>query len=74
VGGRLKFAAKTLAMGLSPLAELPRILLSDRVPGVRNRMLAWSGLIRIRLYRMRVMTWLLFGGDPARLSGAWNRG
>jgi GT2 family glycosyltransferase len=73
-GGRLRFAAKTLALGLSPLAELPRILLSDRVKGWRNRMKAWAGLIRIRLYRTRVMTWLLFGGDPAALSGAWNRG
>jgi glycosyltransferase involved in cell wall biosynthesis len=73
-GGRLRFAAKTLAMGLSPLAELPRILVSDRVSGPGNRMKAWAGLIRIRLYRTRVMTWLLFGGDPDRLSGAWNRG
>lgn len=73
-GGRLRFAAKTLALGLSPLAELPRILLSDRVKGSRNRMKAWTGLIRIRLYRARVMIWLLFGGDPAALSGAWNRG
>jgi hypothetical protein len=61
-------------MGLSPLAELPRILVSDRVSGPGNRMKAWAGLIRIRLYRTRVMTWLLFGGDPDRLSGAWNRG
>jgi glycosyltransferase involved in cell wall biosynthesis len=72
-GGRLRFAAKALAMGASPLAEVPRILLSDRVSGPRNRMLAWAGLARTRLYRMRVMLWLLFGGDPARLSDAWNR-
>jgi glycosyltransferase involved in cell wall biosynthesis len=73
-GGRLKFAAKTLAMGLSPLAEVPRIVVSDRVSGLRSRTLAWVGLLHIRLYRTRVMLWLLFGGDPARLSGAWNRG
>lgn len=73
-GGRLKFAAKTLAMGLSPLAEVPRIVGSDRVSGLRSRVLAWVGLLRIRLYRTRVMLWLIFGGDPARLSGAWNRG
>jgi glycosyltransferase involved in cell wall biosynthesis len=72
-GGRLRFAAKTLAMGLSPLAEVPRILLSDRVSGPRNRMLAWVGLARTRLYRMKVMLWLLAGGDPAQLSDAWNR-
>jgi glycosyltransferase involved in cell wall biosynthesis len=73
-GGRLKFAVKTLAMGFSPLAEIPRVLASDRVSGLRNRASAWFGLIRIRLYRTRVMLWLLFGGDPTRLSGAWNRG
>lgn len=73
-GGRLRFAAKTLAMGASPLAEVPRILLSDRVSGPRNRLLAWAGLARTRLYRMKVMLWLLSGGDPARLSDAWNRG
>jgi GT2 family glycosyltransferase len=72
--GRLKFGAKALAMGLSPLAELPRILVSDRITGLRSKALAWAGLVRIRLYRTRVMIWLLAGGDPAELSGAWNRG
>jgi GT2 family glycosyltransferase len=71
--GQLKFAVKALGMGLSPVVELPRILLSDRVSGLRNRFLAWAGLVRIRLYRARVMIWLLFGGDASRLSGAWNR-
>jgi hypothetical protein len=32
------------------------------------------GLTRIRLYRARRMAWLVLGGDPAKLSGAWNRG
>jgi GT2 family glycosyltransferase len=73
-GGRMRFSVKTLAMGLSPLAEFPRVLLSDRISGPRSRALAWLGLLRIRLYRARVMLWLLTGGDPARLSGAWNRG
>jgi hypothetical protein len=61
-------------MGVSPLVEWPRILASDRISGLRNRLLAWTALARIRFYRMRVMTWLLFGGDPDQLSGAWNRG
>lgn len=73
-GGRLKFAVKTVAMGFSPLVEWPRILASDRISGPRNRLLAWTALARIRLYRTRVMAWLLFGGDPDQLSGAWNRG
>ncbi len=73
-GGRLRFAAKTAAMGLSPLAEIPHILTSDRVTGPRNRALAFAGLVRIRAYRAGKMAWLLMGGDPERLSGAWNRG
>ena len=72
--GRLRFLAKTLVMAPSALAELPRVLRSDRVEGPRNRAMAFAGLARIRAYRARRMAWLLAGGDPARLSGAWNRG
>lgn len=72
-GGRLRWLAKTLAMGLSPLAELPRILASDRVQGLRSRSLALLCLTRIRLYRAQVMVRLSLGADPARLAGQWNR-
>lgn len=71
--GRLVWAAKTAAMGVSPLAEVPQILTSDRVGGLRSRWLAFAGLVRIRLYRARIMAWLMLGGDPAVLSGRWNR-
>lgn len=67
------WAAKTAAMALSPLAEVPQIVTSDRVSGLRDRLLALACLIRIRLYRARIMAWLLLGGDPDRLSGRWNR-
>lgn len=73
-GGRLAWLVKTLAMPVSPLAELPQVLTTDRVSGLRARALAFAGLVRIRLHRARVMAWLALGGDPARLSGAWNRG
>jgi hypothetical protein len=55
------------------LAEIPRILLSDRVSGLRSRGLAFLALARIRLHRARIMIWLVTGGDPALLSGGWNR-
>lgn len=71
--GRLRFLAKTLAMALSPLAEIPRILASDRISGVRSRVLAFAGLVRIRLYRTGVMLRLLAGSASTDLSGAWNR-
>lgn len=74
-GGRARFALKTLAMGLSPLAEGPRVLGSDRIVGARSRVLAFGALARIRLYRagrmMRLVTGALAADD---LSGRWNRG
>ena len=72
-GGRLKWGLRMLAMPLSPLAEIPSILLSDRISGMRARALALTCLTRLRLYRARVMAWLLLGGDPQRLTGRWNR-
>jgi glycosyltransferase involved in cell wall biosynthesis len=72
-GGWLRWGVKTLAMPISPLAELPQILTSDRVAGVRSRALAFAGLVLIRLHRARRMAWLALGGDAARLSGSWNR-
>jgi glycosyltransferase involved in cell wall biosynthesis len=73
LGGRLTWLLKTIAMAMSPLAEIPRILASDRVTGLRSRGLAFVGLTRIRLYRTGRMVQLLLGGDPDRLSGRWNR-
>lgn len=73
-GGRMKWAAKTVAMLGSPLAELPRILTSDRISGARVRALAFAGLIRIRFYRGWRMAQLMGGMDADKLSGRWNRG
>ena len=71
--GRLKWAAKMLAMGLSPWSEIPRVLLSDRIVGPGARLLAFIGLARIRFYRTLQMARLLAGGDPEALAGRWNR-
>lgn len=73
-GRRARFALKALAMALSPLAEVPRLLASDRIRGPRARVLAFGVLARIRLYRAWIMARLLLGADPEQLSGAWNRG
>ena len=70
---RVKWLLKTLAMAVSPLAEIPRILTSDRIEGLRNRALAFVGLGRIRLYRAGRMAQLFLGADPALLAGRWNR-
>ena len=71
--GKVKWLAKSLAMGVSPLAEMPRILASDRVTGMRARMQAFGGLARIRFYRTGRMFQLMAGMDPDSLSGKWNR-
>lgn len=72
--GQAKWLLKTVAMAVSPLGELPRILSSDRIRGPAARLKAFVGLARIRLYRASRMVWLVMGGDPTQLSEAWNRG
>lgn len=71
--GKLKWFVKSLAMGVSPLAELPRIIASDRISGLRSKALAFGGLMRIRTYRAGRMFQLMAGMDPDELSGRWNR-
>jgi glycosyltransferase involved in cell wall biosynthesis len=71
--GRLKWTLKMIAMGVSPPAEVPRVVMSDRVTGVHDKARAFIALTQIRFYRARQMAWLLVGGDPEKLSGAWNR-
>ena len=71
--GRLRWLAKTAAMPLTPLMELPRILASDRVSGLKARLQAFGVLARIRLYRTGRMIQLFAGLDPDQLSGQWNR-
>lgn len=70
-GGRLRWTAKMAAMWVSPLAEVPQILLSDRISGPRSRALALGALARVRLYRARQMVRLLATDDPARLAERW---
>jgi GT2 family glycosyltransferase len=72
-GGRAVFLLKTLAMVPSPLAEIPRIMASDRVSGLRNKLAAFVCLSRIRFRRAVIMFRLIAGTDPKVYSGAWNR-
>lgn len=73
VASRARWIAKTAAMVVSPLAELPRVMLSDRLTGGRHKALAFAGLCQIRAYRAVRMFELLITGRPERLSGSWNR-
>lgn len=71
--GRLRWLARAVAVAGSPLFEIPRVLRSDRVSGARARGLAFLCLLRLRLYRAARMIELLFRGNSASMSGAWNR-
>lgn len=73
IGGRLRWGARALMLAASPLGEAPRILRSDRLSGVRDRILALFCLTRIRLYRCRRMLALLFGRE-AQTAAAWRQG
>lgn len=72
-GGMVIWAVKTVVVCFSPLGEIPQILTADRVQGARNRFLAFVGLTKVRLYRARMMLWLLLKRDPKTLSNRWNR-
>jgi glycosyltransferase involved in cell wall biosynthesis len=68
-----RWIARSVAVAMSPAAELGRILVSDRLAGARARVLALLGVIRIRLYRAGVMLALATGRNASQLSSRWNR-
>ena len=69
----MKWALRAMAMAVSPLAEILRIVSSPRVRGPGERLLALLCLVRIRFYRMRWMLGVLLSGKSRALSGGWNR-
>ncbi|WP_428425419.1 glycosyltransferase [Pararhizobium sp.] len=69
----MRWVAGSLIVIGSPLVESFKIFTTDRVSGVRNRMLAFACLTRIRLHRGRRMVGLIFHGDAARFVESWNR-
>jgi hypothetical protein len=70
--GRLRWAAIIPLMALSPLAEVPNVLTSDRVSGPRARALAFAGLVRVRLFRARRMLLAMLGGAGETSRLRWN--
>lgn len=56
----LAWAARAAAVAVSPLAEVPKVLASDRITGAGARLRAGLTLVRVRLFRARRMAeWLL---------------
>lgn len=69
---QLRWTAKALALAVSPLAEIPKILRSDRLDGLGARARAFTMLAQIRLYRARRMLGLLLGAGPSSMT-AWRK-
>jgi glycosyltransferase involved in cell wall biosynthesis len=73
IRGRAVWSLKAAALIASPLMELPTILSSDRVRGVRQRIDAATILTKVRLYRTRRMLSVLFSDRRAQAAQSWNR-
>ncbi len=69
--GRVRWAMRAAAVAVSPLAEIPRILRSDRIKGLRHRWRAFRCLTRIRLYRSIAMLRLLLGRTRRATAETW---
>jgi len=67
------WAAGSAVVAASPLGEIPRILRSDRVSAMGDRLKALGCLTYVRLYRALRMLSLALKGDAAAMVGTWNR-
>lgn len=71
---RLRWFARALALMASPLFEVARVAATDRLTGVRPRLLAFATMTRCRTYRAVQMLRLLRGVDPGQLLDRWRAG
>ncbi|MDI7860739.1 glycosyltransferase family 2 protein [Rhizobiaceae bacterium n13] len=72
-GWRMRWVLRSLAVAVSPIAELFRIGRSERLQGLRSRALAFVGVIFIRCYRTWIMLALALGANAPTWSARWNR-
>jgi glycosyltransferase involved in cell wall biosynthesis len=68
----IRWLLRTLAVAMSPLVDIAKILRSDRLCGL-ERALAFVCLTRVRLYRARKMLALAFRDDTPHMVAKWNR-
>jgi GT2 family glycosyltransferase len=73
IRGQAEWALKAAAMAASPVAEVPRILGSDRLQGPRQRLAAFRALAAMRLYRSRRMFAELAAPASRQRRARWNR-
>jgi glycosyltransferase involved in cell wall biosynthesis len=72
-GAKAGWLLKSLAMALSPVAEVIPILRTDRLEGARERVLALICLTRVRLYRAQKMISLVWHDNASSMVDLWNR-
>lgn len=73
VQGLLRWFVYCLAVGLSPVGEIVRIIGSDRLPGPASLWLAFLIMARVRLYRVRKMMELVYRRNGLAIVSTWNR-
>jgi glycosyltransferase involved in cell wall biosynthesis len=72
LASRVRWIGRTLAMALSPLAHAPRVFASSRIRGgVGAKLRAFAVLLRIRLYRAKLMASLAFAGSADKVVSRW---
>lgn len=71
--GKLRWGLRALAIGISPVAEIPRILRTDRLAGPGARWRALCGLTAVRTYRARRMVAIMFRPERGPERMQWNR-
>ena len=73
LSGRARWTAKALALAVSPLAEIPRVMGSDRLASAAERRLAFRALVAVRLFRARHMLAVMLRPAARTGNAGWNR-
>lgn len=71
--GRAAWIGRALLIAASPAGEIPRVLGTDRLRGAKARLLAFAGVVRMRLYRARRMLAEMAASGAPQRSARWNR-
>ena len=72
-GGRIRWVLRSFALAVSPVAEIVRIARAPHISGLRERLLAFGVLVKIRLYRAWIMCRMAVSKKVVQqMSGAWN--
>jgi glycosyltransferase involved in cell wall biosynthesis len=68
-----RWIVRSIAIACSPLIDIPKIVLSDRVASFTERRLAAACLTRIRIYRSYRMLKLALTRNTDQMAESWNR-